>query len=188
MNNTFYFLRHAEAKIDSNITISNWSLSDKGEKQAQQRTEEGIFDEVEIIFSSNEKKAYQTAQPIAKKLGISITQVSELDELNRDKGNFLSSSDYEKSIEYCLKHKTESVNNWETSQHALGRFEKKINEINRQYKNKKILIVGHGFTINMYFAKLLGNLDKTYERLQKNNFADWGVIKNKMVIKDICKS
>lgn len=64
-------------------------------------------------------------------------------------------------------------------------MQKKIEEIDKHYENKKILIVSHGFTINLYFAKLLGILDKVYERFLTNNYADWGIVKNKKVIKDI---
>lgn len=187
MNNTFYFLRHAETKVDKNTPVSKWVLSEYGEKQAEQRASEGIFDDVDVVFSSAEGKAYQTAKPIADKIGMSITQLKEIDELDRDKGEFLSSEDYEHKIKYCLEYSKESVNNRETAEHALIRFENKIDELDRDYENKKILVVGHGFTINMYFAKLLGLLDQTYKRLGQNDFADWGVVKNQKVIKDIAE-
>lgn len=187
MNNTFYFLRHGETKVDRIVPVSRWVLTEKGENQAKQRAEEGIFDEVELIFSSHEEKAYQTAKPIAEKLKKPIERVEELNELDRDKGAFMEAEDYEKAIEDCLKHQSESVNNWETATHALERFEKKINELEKENENKKILVVGHGFTINSYFAKLTDALDRVYERLATNDFADWGIIKNQKVVRDIAK-
>jgi len=167
--------------------VSKWVLSASGEKQAKQRAAEGVFDDVDIIISSNEEKAYQTAKPIADKLGKAINRLSELNELNRDNCPFMEQKDYEKSIKFCLEHPSESINNWETADHALERFAKKIEELHREHNNQKILIVGHGFTINLYFAKLLGVLDRVYERLNTNNFADWGIVKNHVVLKDIAK-
>lgn len=185
MNNTFYFLRHGETKVDKNTPISKWILSETGEAQAKKLAQEGVFKDVDLIFSSTEEKAYKTALPIAESLGKDVTKFAEIVELNRDNGEFLLAEDYENAIKQCLGTLGKSFNNWETAAHALARFEKKIEELDKEYENKKILIVGHGFTINLYLAKLLGVLDKVYERLSANNFADWGIVKNQAVVKDI---
>lgn len=185
MNNTFYFLRHGETKVDKNTPISKWILTERGEVQAKQLAKDGVFRDIDLIFSSTEEKAYQTALPIAESLNKKVTKLEEIVELDRDKGAFMEAKDYEKAIEDCLKHQLESVNNWETANHALERFEKKIGELDRKFKDMKILIVGHGFTINLYFAKLSSVLDQVYERLETNDFADWGIIKNQKVVRDI---
>lgn len=187
MNNTFYFLRHGRTKVDRNVPISKWVLSETGEVQAKQLVQEDVFKDVDLIFSSTEEKAYQTALPIAQSLGKEVIRLEEIVELNRDNGVFLQVEEYEKTIKQCLENSDESFNNWETATHALERFERKIEELDNQYQNKKILVVGHGFTINLYFAKLLGVLDRVYERLNANNFTCWGIIRNQKVVKDIAK-
>ena len=187
MNNTFYFLRHGKTKVDSGKPISQWVLSDVGEEQALKCAQSGIFDEVDVIMVSGEEKSFQTAKPIADKLKKEIDKVEEINELDRDKGGFLSSEKYEETVRYCLEHPLEIVNNWEMASKALKRFSKKIEEIDKEYENKKILIVGHGYTINMYFAHLLGVIDQVYKRLNTNTFADWGIVKNGKVIKDISR-
>lgn len=187
MNNTFYFLRHGKTKIDRNIPVSKWVLSDIGEKQADQLGVDDVFKDADLIFSSTENKAYKTALPTAKKLGKKIIMLEEICELDRDNGNFMEMKKYDETIEECLNNPNKSFNNWETANHALERFSRKIEELDKNYINKKILVVGHGFTINMYFAKLLGVIDRAYERLGMNDFADWGIIKNQKVIKDIAR-
>lgn len=185
MNNTFYFLRHKETKRDRNFPISQWKLSEKGKEQARKLAQQDIFDEIDIIFSSSEEKSYQTAKPIADKLKKEIIQIKEIGELNRDNGGFIRLEEYEQNIKDCLTTLEKSVSNWETALHALERFSNKIDEIDKQFENKKILIVGHGFTINLYFAKLLGMLNNVYERFNTNSYGDWGIVKDKKVIKDI---
>ena|SRR5258708_2309993 len=187
MNNTFYFLRHEITKIDSTIPVSKWQLSKIGEENAKKIAQQDFFDYVDFIFSSTEEKAYQTAKPIADKLGGKIIQLREISELDRDKGGFMQFEDFERTLKQSLEHLNESANKWEIATHALERFSKKVDELDKQYENKKILIVGHGITINLYFAKLLDVLDNVYERLSTNNYGDWGTIKDKKVIKDISK-
>ncbi|MCL5784211.1 MAG: phosphoglycerate mutase family protein, partial [Patescibacteria group bacterium] len=168
MNNTFYFLRHGETRKDRNLPISQWTLSDKGKEQAEKLAREKIFNDIDIIFSSTEEKAFQTAKPIADSLGKEITQLQEISELNRDQGGFIEDEEYAKVIKYCLENLNGSIHNWETATHALERFSRKTEELDKEYENQKILVVGHGFTINLYFAKLLGVLNKVYERFYKN--------------------
>jgi len=187
MNNTFYFLRHGKTKADENIPVSKWVLSEEGKQEAEDLAKSGIFDAVEVIYSSTEEKASQTAKPIAEKLGKEIIKIEALSELNRDKGGFMDSEKYEKTAKDCLENPGESIENWEPASQALKRFENEIVSIEKENENKKILIIGHGYTINMYFAKLLGIWDKVYKRLKSNTFADWGIIKNGKVIKDLGK-
>jgi broad specificity phosphatase PhoE len=185
MNNSFYFLRHGHTKADKDLPISQWVLSSRGEEQAQKLVEEGIFKDIDLIFSSTEKKAYQTAKPIADALGKEIVQIEELSELDRDKGGFMGKDEYEETVKKCLGNLNQSINHWETANHALNRFSRKIDELDKEYEDKKILVVGHGFTINMYFSKLLGVLDKVYQRVQTNDYADWGVVSRGRVVEDI---
>src|SRR3989344_7477673 len=97
----------------------------------------------------------------------------------------MKAEDYEKTLRFCLENLTQSLHNWETADHALKRFLKKIEEIDSQYESKNILIVGHSFTINLYFAQLLNKFDNVYQRFNQNNYTDWGIVRNKKVVKDI---
>ncbi|MCD6522724.1 MAG: histidine phosphatase family protein [Candidatus Diapherotrites archaeon] len=83
--NTLIFLRHAEVEIDKNKPISEWPLSDYGKRHAETVANSGIFDDVDVIISSAERKAYQTAEPIARRIGKNIIQYKELNKLDRDK-------------------------------------------------------------------------------------------------------
>ena len=121
----------------------------------------------------------------ADALSLQIIQLKEIAELNRDEGGFMSSEEYEETVKYCLEHLDKAMHNWETATHALERFSSKIGNLDKEYDNKTILVVGHGFTINLYFAKILGVPDKVYERFGKNSYADWGIIKGQNVVKDI---
>ena len=188
-NNTFIFLRHAETKVDRNIKISQWILTKKGKKDAFKLSRLNIFKEVNIIITSNEEKAYQTATPLAEKLQKEIIRDENLNEISRDQGGYLKNKDeYLKTMKLCVENRTQSYNNWETANHALERFSKAIHEIDLEFSNKKILIVAHGGVINLYFAKLIGQLDKVFERISTNTFCDYGIIKNSKVIKDIAKN
>ena len=190
MSNTLIFLRHGKTQVDSNASISEWKLSEVGLQQAEEVARTKELQNVDIIVISGEEKAFQTAQPLIERLKATgkevwIIRASEISELNRDKGGFMDIHTYEEAVKMALSNPEISVHDWEPTGHALERFSKKVEHINGEFKEKKILFVGHAYTMNMYFAKLLGELDKVYERLEKNDFCDWGVVKEGKVIKDL---
>ncbi|MFW9875813.1 MAG: histidine phosphatase family protein [Candidatus Thorarchaeota archaeon] len=185
--NTLIFLRHAETKVDRTIKISDWELTEQGIKEALRISQNNLFNDIDIIITSNEKKAYHTVLPLAEKKKKEIIREKELDEIIRDNGKFLGKNDYLSTMRLCMENRDKSFNHWETANHALERFAKKVEDIDNNYNKKKILIVAHGGVINLYFAKLQNSLSNVYERAQSNTFCDYGIIRNGDVIKDISK-
>jgi broad specificity phosphatase PhoE len=186
-NNILIFLRHAETKIDEKLQNSEWLLTEKGEVDALNVAKSNDFDDIDIIIASTEEKAFKTIYPLAEKLKKKILREAELNEIMRDDGKFLETKDYISTMKKCLVNRDQSFNNWETANNALARFSKKIKDIDYNYNNKKILIVSHGTVVNLYFAKLLGELVNVFNRAQTNTFCDYGIVQNMKVIKDIAK-
>lgn len=185
-NNKLIFLRHAETKVDENSVISKWFLTEKGKKEAITLLNSEFFDDIDLIITSDEEKAYQTAYPLSKRLHQDIIRDKNLNEIIRDHGGFLKNKEeYTKILSLCVKNRNQSYNNWETANHALKRFSKRIQEINSKYSNKNIMIVAHGIVINLYFAEILEKLENVFERWSTNTFCDYGIIQNNEVIKDI---
>jgi broad specificity phosphatase PhoE len=187
-NNILILLRHAETNVDENTLISKWTLTDKGQKDAFDLFKSDLFHDVDIIISSEEQKAFQTAYPLSEKLRKKIIREKNLNEISRDLGKFLKTKDeYLKTMKRCIENRTQSFNNWETANQALKRFSNAIHEIDSNYSDKKILIVAHGCVINLYFTNILEQLDKAFERFLSNTFCDYGIIHNSKIIKDIAR-
>ncbi len=187
-NNILIFLRHAETKITNQLIVSKWILTDKGKEEAELLLNSALFDDIELIITSNEAKASETALPLVLRLNKPIIREKKFNEIERDKGNFFTmKEEYNRNIKLCVENRNKSFNKWETANHALKRFSKKVNNIEKKYNKKKILIVSHGVVINLYFAKILGCLESIFERWLSNSFCDYGIIQNGKVLKDIAK-
>ena len=186
-SNTFYFLRHAETEIDREVPVSYWRLTKEGRRAAYELADAGMFDDVDMIVTSEESKAIETAEPIAKRLGTQPMCVAELGEIHRDSGGFLDKKDFDKAIHFSLTNLDNSKHEWEKGRDALERFEGAIERIDSEYEHKNILIVAHGCVVNLYFAHLLGRLHEAHARMVKTRFCDWGVVQNGEVIEDIVK-
>ena len=187
MNNTFYFLRHAETKMDKATPVSYWKLSKNGKKEAYELADAGMFDDIDIIVTSEEEKSVQTAAPIAKRLGRQPMCIAELGEIDRDGGGFLEKDEFDKAIQVSLANLDESQHEWEKGKDALERFQGAIDRLDSEYEHKNILIVAHGCVVNLYFAHLLDKLDETHARMVKTRFCDWGMVQDGEVLEDIVK-
>ena len=186
MNNEFVFLRHALTKIDLAKPADQWELAEEGIKNITVLVQSGVFDGIDIIIASAEKKAYQTAHFVAERLNKEITQMAEFNELNRGFSSLASKEEYEKRVELALLNKDEINTGWETAKSTLNRFLKGVEKLNKKFSNKKIFIVCHGINLSLYFAELLQISNfQLFSRWKKLEFCAWGIVKNNLVMKDI---
>ena len=186
MVNTFIFFRHALTRIDHTKPADQWILSEEGMQAAKRIFTSGEFDDIDIIYASTEKKAIQTAYYLSKKLEKEIIADSRLNELNRGHDFKDSQKDYEETVSKVFLQMNTRVGRWESANQASIRFQKTIEEINKKYNNKKILVVSHGIVLSLYFAKLLEiPTSDLFDRWKSLLFCDWGIVKAGKVIKDM---
>ena len=82
-NNELIFLRHAKTKIDKEIPIPEWDLTEDGYEHANQIKDIPELQDIDVLISSTEPKSVLTIRPIADKLGKEILQIKELGEVVR---------------------------------------------------------------------------------------------------------
>ena len=179
--NTFYLLRHGKVCVDKNKPPREWILSHEGVKEVSELAENRTFEHVDLIYSSEEEKAFHTAQIIADSIGKSALKLSNFNELNRNK--FIGN--YESAIREAFSNINKSLSSWESCLSALQRFREGIELMNVGYRNKKILIVSHGIVLTLYFAHLKGEMNNLFSRWKRLSFLGWGVVKDSIVLKDI---
>ncbi|MHA1954074.1 MAG: histidine phosphatase family protein [Candidatus Heimdallarchaeaceae archaeon] len=188
MSNKFIFLRHALTKIDPSRPADQWELSEEGIKNIKEIVMSGVFDDVDVIIASAEKKAIQTASYIANKLVKEIVADACFNELNRGFSFQASKREYDKKVEKALMNREKCIDNWESANSTLDRFLKGISILDQDYSNKKILVVCHGINLSLYFAHLLQIPENLiFPRWKNLEFCAWGIVISKKVVKDIVK-
>lgn len=184
-NNTLIFIRHAKTEVDKSVPIENWILTDDGYSSAQKLADEETFDDVDLLISSDEEKAFLTLKPLADKLRKKIVRVSDLGEIKRPNSERLTLEQYNQLKEKMLKDPNYTEQGWETANHALIRFTSAIEKINRENNRKRILIAAHGTVLTLYFANLQNKMQELFSRWSKMEFGGYGIVKDGKVIKDI---
>jgi broad specificity phosphatase PhoE len=171
--------------MDKSVVSSKLDLTDAGKKNADVLARSGVFDRIELIFSSPEKKAKLTVKPVAFRIEKKVVYFKELGELNRDSCPLQPYEEFKDTLKAWANNPKKSVLGWEPAALVFARFKQKIDWIDSKYEGKNILISSHGGTINLYFARLLGNSEELYERIMKTEYCVYGIVKDGFVIKDI---
>lgn len=184
MKNTYYFLRHAETKKDPTVPATLWGLSGLGNIQSKEVAESGLFNEVDLIVTSNEVKAQQTVGPLADKLGLTILVEANFREVERGE-IFLTQEEFKKLKKDKLENLDCDLDSGETGRQALERFELGVEQLEKEYSNKKILIVSHGTILALYFAKIKNDFSDIFARWEAIKFCSFGIISNNKLIRDI---
>ena len=155
-------IRHGET--DSNMAKKlmgqrdDGSLNSKGTEQAKEIAKNIKTGDFDIIITSPLKRTKETAEIIANKIKVPI--IENVDILERDFGN-LSGKSWEEMNEIIKLKNTdiktldlEQKYNYkpyggESAEEVKNRVTKFLNEIKKDYSNKKVWVVAHGGIIKM---------------------------------------
>jgi broad specificity phosphatase PhoE len=172
LNNTYFLLRHGEARSNKYSFVSCWP-----EKIYNPLTQEGVLkiekvisflrkEKIELIFASDLLRVKQTAEIIAEKLGLSIVFDRNIREIKFGKFNGVSGDKWKGFFKTIKNEKSGKPYGMENYKDVLKRARTFIKRINKKYKNKKILIVSHGAVVFSIEATLR-NFNEKQEEIHK---------------------
>ena len=187
MKNTFIFLRHAKTVPDLDKHATKWSIDEKSHVELEKLSKETIFKKVELIYSSKEQKAIQTAKPFSETLNIEIQILQGLEELQRG-ASYLSKEDFEKLKRTKLEERDSSLDGGETANECLERFASTIKKIDSLHENKHILIVSHGTVLSLYFSHLKNDFSNIFEYWKNMPFCSVGIVEDSKILRDISRA
>lgn len=158
----FLLLRHGESEGNLLKIFSGHNdvdLTERGVKQAKAAAEFLLTQEVDIICSSDLRRAYNTAIEFSKLSGVEISYVSEnLREIFVGEYEGLQTSqiidkyDSNFSSYYIDNFGIYSFPGGETTYEAGVRFYNELKLIGRKYKGKRILVATHSGVIRSFWG------------------------------------
>lgn len=168
---TIYLTRHGETEWNVKKLIQGQKdipLNEKGIKQAGKLSEKLKKIKFDAIYSSDLKRATETARIIAGKRKLKIIESKELRERYFGKYQGTSFEKNKKTLEFidALKNSEKNETEIENEQKMVKRFFDYIREVAVKNLGKTILIVTHAGPIRLF----LMDLDfKTYENLSEGD-------------------
>jgi len=149
-------VKHSLPEILEDIPARGWHLSEEGRERARELAGKLIGYQPEIIVSSVEPKARETASILAENLGLEFFEVKNLHEHDRSGVPYHSKDEFQDLVRELFARPDELVFGNETANEALVRFRQAIDIVLNSYVRKSIVVVAHGTVISLYVAGLTG--------------------------------
>ena len=149
-------VKHSTPAIIESVPAREWRLSEAGRIRAGQLAGWLRLRQPHMIISSLEPKAQETAEILARQLGLDHRSVSGLHEHDRRNSPYYSTDEFQELIREFFERPTELVFGKETAGQSLARFSTAVNHVLKTFTERTIAIVTHGTVIALFVAQLTG--------------------------------
>ena len=171
---SFFLIRHAKPEIDTTLPASEWRLSHQGKLDALKFAKDSLPNEIDLLISSFEPKAIETAQIMASERSIQAVIAGGLQEHARENIPYFPNPEhFQRHIKDLFAQPDECVFGTESATQALSRIQEAISTLLKKYPNKTVGFVTHGTVLSL----LSGLVNKT------DSFKIW----RKLTLPDIKK-
>ena len=96
------YITHAEVVVDPAVPVPEWGLSERGRARVHAMLAQPWVDDVGRIVSSGETKALETADILARHLGLPVEQRDDTGEIDRSVPGFLPPDEFEVVADACF--------------------------------------------------------------------------------------
>ena len=149
-------VKHSLPEIVENIPAREWKLSVEGRKRARNLAERLFQYKPEILISSDELKARETAGIVGESLGLKYLVAAGLHEHDRSNSPFYDGLKFQVLVKKFFDKPEILVFGRETANQALSRFSKSIHSVIKFHNDKNIVVVSHGTVISLFISQLTG--------------------------------
>jgi broad specificity phosphatase PhoE len=150
----FTFIRHSLTEFNANVPKICWGLTEEGIKLAKNLARNKVVKSVDVLYSSIETKAIETALYLAKPNKLTIKMDFNLVEVTSITKKIFP--DFNKAARDILEGKIEEYIDGETEAEALKRFKDALSDIvaiERKNGKTNIGIVSHGSVYALFTAE-----------------------------------
>jgi broad specificity phosphatase PhoE len=162
-------IRHSAVVVDAAIEPKQWRLSDEGRRLCRPLATALRMHDLGVLVSSEEPKAVETAEIVAKRLRVETRTAGGLDEHGRPFEP--DPAEFERLMERFFAEPTSRIFGEESADEALVRFTAASDAVLASEPDRNVAIVAHGTVIALYAAPILGiGAGALWTRLQAPSF------------------
>ena len=149
-------VKHSMPEIERDKPASAWKLGEVGRRRSVLLAAKLREFGPDVIWSSREPKAIETAQILASDFGVPVKIADGLEEHHRDNVPFLpSKEEFEEAVERFFRCPDRLELGTETAEQSRERFDTAIDKMIDAGQADSI-VVTHGTVISLYVANVTG--------------------------------
>lgn len=139
------YLTHPQVKIDPDVAVPQWGLSDIGRQRAEAFAARDVIPKDAVVFSSTERKALELAGIIARRIGGTVIPDAAMGENDRSATGFLPPEKFEAMADRFFAERLVSVDGWERAIDAQSRIVAAVTAAMGKVRPGQIAVFcGHG--------------------------------------------
>jgi broad specificity phosphatase PhoE len=170
---TLLLARHGESDWNRSKRWQGFAdrpLTDLGRQQAQELADRLDDTELDAVYSSDLRRARDTAEAVAHRKGLQVRTTPDLREVDVGSWSGLTRAEAEARFPEAYARWLEGGEGWEdgeTYQQLEDRVVRAFRNIAAEQEGGRVLVVAHGGTIRAVHAAALGVDVHTYRRIQR---------------------
>jgi broad specificity phosphatase PhoE len=151
--NYLLLIKHSLPEIVESVPAHEWLLSAEGRRRCESLATAIAPYDPQVIISSREPKAKETARALANSLSRSFIAVDNLQEHDRSNTPFMSKGAFQANMREFFERPGQLVIGSETANAAHTRFKKAVNQVLADHPDETIALVAHGTVISLFVAR-----------------------------------
>ncbi|AHD10858.1 histidine phosphatase family protein [Phaeobacter gallaeciensis] len=165
---TAIYVTHPQVIVDTQVQVTEWQLSVLGAERVDQLAKRvaALSSTCPVaVVCSGERKAIETAKPLANALGVDLEQRHHTHENDRSSTGFLPPDAFERQADAFFANPARSVRGWETAQNAQARILREMVAAEADHEGCALIICGHGAVGTLLYCALAGQkIDRRWDQ------------------------
>ena len=144
VNRKLILIKHASPQVQPDLPPERWPLSEEGKAKCEALARAVAALSPSVVVSSEEMKAAETAQIMARQLGVPHHIAADLHEHDRSDVPQLRSAEFISMMELLFRRPNDLVLGEETAVAALSRFQSALDEVLLSHPERRRRLARHG--------------------------------------------
>lgn len=144
MSGIAWFVTHPEVAIEPARPVPDWGLSPEGHRRVALMLDRPWAQGLVAVFSSAERKARETAAPLAARLCLPVLLRAAMGENDRSATGYLPRAEFEATADLFFAHPAESIRGWERAVDAQARIAAAVEAALADTAPGDLALVAHG--------------------------------------------
>jgi broad specificity phosphatase PhoE len=150
------FVRHARPVVEPGVPSSSWKLGEEGLAGAARLAPALVGLGIDLVVSSVEPKAVDTARVLAEVLDVPWQTGHDLHEHERPGGGGLPEAEFQASMRRFFDSPSTLVFGAETADVAFARVSGAVDALVRVHRGKRLCVVTHGTVLSLLLGRRYG--------------------------------
>ncbi len=149
-------VRHSTPESVPAVPAREWRLSDEGRRRCTALAMQLTAYDPQLLVTSTENKAAETAAIVAQALGTSYEQAEGLHEHRRPDVGYLGRDEFEAAVTRFFREPARLVFGEETADHAHSRFARALDVVIAARPDQNLAVFTHGTVISLFVSRAAG--------------------------------